>query len=124
MFNLVEGLIDHQILGIDHVRDMPVHVPLYDWLFPGLGGSGPDSAWLAPLARRAWRRGIGGGIRSPGATRLKHVGPIRFEESVRPRADWFLLGLGSAHAAAPSAAATSWTVARAVRPTPMSVADA
>ena len=53
MFNLVEGLIDHQILGIDHVRDMPVHVPLYDWLFPGLGGSGPDSAWLAPLARRA-----------------------------------------------------------------------
>ena len=38
VFNLVEGLIDHQLLGIHHVRDMPVHVPMYDWLFLGIGG--------------------------------------------------------------------------------------
>lgn len=40
IFNLVEGLIDHHMLGIHHVRDMPVHVPLYDWLFLGIGGLG------------------------------------------------------------------------------------
>jgi uncharacterized membrane protein len=38
VFNLVEGIIDHLILGIHHVRDLPVHVPLYDWLFLALGG--------------------------------------------------------------------------------------
>jgi uncharacterized membrane protein len=37
-FNLVEGLIDHHVLKLHHVRDMPVHVPLYDWLFLFLGG--------------------------------------------------------------------------------------
>jgi uncharacterized membrane protein len=40
LFNLVEGLIDHQILGLHHVRDLPVHVPLYDWLFLLIGGVG------------------------------------------------------------------------------------
>lgn len=40
IFNLVEGLIDHHLLGIHHVRDMPAHVPLYDWLFLGIGGVG------------------------------------------------------------------------------------
>lgn len=40
VFNLVEGLIDHHLLGIHHVRDLPVHVPLYDWLFLALGGLG------------------------------------------------------------------------------------
>jgi uncharacterized membrane protein len=40
IFNLVEGLIDHEILGIHHVRDLPVHMPLYDWLFLGIGGVG------------------------------------------------------------------------------------
>jgi uncharacterized membrane protein len=40
VFNLVEGLIDHHILGIHHVRDMPIHVPMYDWLFLGIGGLG------------------------------------------------------------------------------------
>lgn len=39
-FNLVEGVIDHHLLGLHHVRDMPVHVPLYDWLFLGIGGLG------------------------------------------------------------------------------------
>jgi uncharacterized membrane protein len=38
LFNLVEGIIDHHLLGLHHVRDLPVHVPLYDWLFLGVGG--------------------------------------------------------------------------------------
>jgi uncharacterized membrane protein len=40
VFNLVEGLIDHVILGIHHVRDLPVHVPAYDWIFLLVGGVG------------------------------------------------------------------------------------
>jgi uncharacterized membrane protein len=40
LFNLAEGIIDHQLLGLHHVRDLPVHVPIYDWLFLGLGGLG------------------------------------------------------------------------------------
>jgi uncharacterized membrane protein len=39
-FNLVEGLIDHHLLNLHHVRDLPVHVPVYDWLFLGVGGLG------------------------------------------------------------------------------------
>jgi uncharacterized membrane protein len=27
-FNLVEGLVDHHVLGLHHIRDLPVHVPL------------------------------------------------------------------------------------------------
>lgn len=40
IFNLLEGIADHQVLGIHHVRDMPVHVPVYDWLFLAIGGAG------------------------------------------------------------------------------------
>jgi uncharacterized membrane protein len=39
-FNVVEGFIDHHLLGLHHVRDLPSHVPLYDWLFLGIGGAG------------------------------------------------------------------------------------
>ena len=39
-FNLVEGLIDHHLLGLHHVRDVPAHIPLYDWLFLGVAGIG------------------------------------------------------------------------------------
>jgi uncharacterized membrane protein len=39
-FNLVEGVIDHHLLQLHHVRDLPAHVPLYDWLFLGFGGLG------------------------------------------------------------------------------------
>ena len=39
-FNLVEGLIDHHLLGIHHVRDLPAHVPAYDWVFLAVGGLG------------------------------------------------------------------------------------
>jgi uncharacterized membrane protein len=40
LFNLVEGLVDHHLLGIHHVRDMPAHLPAYDWLFLVVGGLG------------------------------------------------------------------------------------
>jgi uncharacterized membrane protein len=39
-FNLVEGLIDHHLLDLHHVRDLPVHVPVYDWIFLVVGGVG------------------------------------------------------------------------------------
>lgn len=39
-FNLLEGVIDHHLLNLHHVRDLPVHVPLYDWLFLAVGGLG------------------------------------------------------------------------------------
>jgi len=38
VFNLVEGLIDHQVLGLHHVRDLPEYVPAYDWIFLAVGG--------------------------------------------------------------------------------------
>ena len=40
IFNLVEGIVDHHLLELHHVRDVPVHVPLYDWLFLAIGGVG------------------------------------------------------------------------------------
>lgn len=40
VFNLVEGIVDHHILGLHHVRDMPIHIVSYDWLFLGIGGIG------------------------------------------------------------------------------------
>ena len=39
-FNLVEGVIDHHLLSLHHVRDLPVHVPAYDWIFLTIGGVG------------------------------------------------------------------------------------
>jgi uncharacterized membrane protein len=49
LFNLVEGIIDHHILDLHHVRDLPVHVPLYDWIFVLVGGLGMIALgwWLA-----------------------------------------------------------------------------
>jgi uncharacterized membrane protein len=65
LFNLVEGVIDHHLLGLHHVRDLPEHVPAYDWIFLLVGGVGFIAAgWalsragaeadltLAPFARR------------------------------------------------------------------------
>jgi uncharacterized membrane protein len=40
LFNLVEGVIDHHVLNIHHVRDLPVHVPSYDWIFLLVAGAG------------------------------------------------------------------------------------
>jgi uncharacterized membrane protein len=39
-FNLVEGVIDHHLLELHHVRDLPIHLPLYDWMFLLIGGVG------------------------------------------------------------------------------------
>jgi uncharacterized membrane protein len=39
-FNLVEGTINHHVLGLHHVRDLPVHVPAFDWAFLLIGGVG------------------------------------------------------------------------------------
>lgn len=59
LFNLVEGIVDHHLLDLHHVRDLPVHQPSFDWLFLGLGGVGfialgwamarhpPDAGWSA-----------------------------------------------------------------------------
>jgi uncharacterized membrane protein len=44
-FNLVEGVINHHLLEVHHVRDIPIHVPLYDWLFLALGGVALAIAW-------------------------------------------------------------------------------
>jgi uncharacterized membrane protein len=52
LFNLVEGVVNHHLLELHHVRDVPVHVPAYDWLFLGVGGIGLIVVgWL--LAREA-----------------------------------------------------------------------
>jgi uncharacterized membrane protein len=39
-FNLVEGIVDHHLLELHHVRDLPQHVPAYDWAFLLVGGVG------------------------------------------------------------------------------------
>jgi uncharacterized membrane protein len=38
VFNLLEGIVDHHLLELHHVRDLPVHVPAYDWTFLVVGG--------------------------------------------------------------------------------------
>jgi uncharacterized membrane protein len=54
LFNLVEGIIDHEILNLHHVRDLPVRVPTYDWIFLGVFGIG--LILLGALLSRADRR--------------------------------------------------------------------
>ena len=39
VFNLVEGIVDHHVLELHHVRDLPMHVPAYDWVFLAVGGA-------------------------------------------------------------------------------------
>jgi uncharacterized membrane protein len=40
LFNLIEGIIDHQILNLHHVKDLPIHIPILDWLFLLIAGLG------------------------------------------------------------------------------------
>jgi uncharacterized membrane protein len=50
-FNLVEGVIDHHLLQLHHVRDLPVHVPAYDYAFLLVAGVLPTVVgWM--LTRR------------------------------------------------------------------------
>jgi uncharacterized membrane protein len=39
-FNLVEGVVDHHLLQLHHVRDIPAHIPEWDWIFLLFGGVG------------------------------------------------------------------------------------
>jgi uncharacterized membrane protein len=52
LFNLVEGVVDHHLLQIHHVRDLPLHIPAYDFLFLAVAGFGFVAAGFA-LSR--WR---------------------------------------------------------------------
>jgi uncharacterized membrane protein len=45
-FNVVEGIIDHHVLGIHHVMDLPAHDPLLDWLFLALSVLVGIGGWL------------------------------------------------------------------------------
>lgn len=38
LFNLAEGAVDHHLLQLHHVVDVPAHVPAMDWIFLGVGG--------------------------------------------------------------------------------------
>lgn len=40
IFNLMEGIINHHLLQLHHVRDLPVHMPAYDYFFLLVGGIG------------------------------------------------------------------------------------
>ena len=52
VFNLIEGVVDHHLLQLHHVRDLPVHVPLYDWGFLAVGGVLPIVlGWLLARTR-------------------------------------------------------------------------
>ena len=62
-FNLVEGVIDHHLLQLHHVRDVPVHVPAYDWIFLAVAGLGS----------------------SPRAGRCRETGPPRLVPPAWPR---------------------------------------
>lgn len=46
-FNLVEGTINHHVLELHHVRDLPAYNEVYDWVFIILGGIGLILAGLA-----------------------------------------------------------------------------
>jgi uncharacterized membrane protein len=52
-FNLAEGIVDHHLLGLHHVRDLPQHVPFYDWAFLIVGGIAMILIGLALRDRRA-----------------------------------------------------------------------
>jgi uncharacterized membrane protein len=52
-FNLVEGVIDHQLLELHHVRDLPHHVPAYDWVFLALSAVIAAAGWLMARGSRA-----------------------------------------------------------------------
>lgn len=59
IFNLVEGIIDHQILGLHHVNET---VPRSQWLYWDLG----FLLWGALMLIGGWRLYKSGKLRSPG----------------------------------------------------------
>ena len=65
-FNLIEGTLSHHVLELHHVRDLPAHDPLYDWLF--LLGAGAGLVLLG-LALREGRQPAPLGERRSGMER-------------------------------------------------------
>lgn len=51
LFNFIEGLIDHHILGIHHVVER-LHLSIYDYLFLGSGVALSATGWLLIRAGR------------------------------------------------------------------------
>lgn len=49
-FNVAEGVTDHHLLGLHHVRDVPTHMPVYDWVFLAVGVGFVVAGWA--LSRR------------------------------------------------------------------------
>ena len=39
-FNFFEAVINHHLLQLHHVRDIPAYMPVYDGLYLGIGGAG------------------------------------------------------------------------------------
>ena len=65
LFNLVEGVVDHHLLSLHHVRDLPVHLPLYDWIFLVVGGVGFSVlGWV--ISRRSESARVWASGRTPG----------------------------------------------------------
>jgi uncharacterized membrane protein len=60
LFNVFEGVIDHHLLQLHHVRDLPMHEPLYDWLFLAIGGVGLIVAGRVMM--RPSRRAVNGTV--------------------------------------------------------------
>jgi uncharacterized membrane protein len=47
-------VIDHHVLSLHHVRDLPHHMPVYDWVFLAVGGIGLIFlGWLLSRTRKA-----------------------------------------------------------------------
>jgi uncharacterized membrane protein len=65
-FNLIEGVVDHHLLELHHVRDLPAHVPFYDWLFLAVGGVGFIALGFYLRAPRARSSAPGASGRAPG----------------------------------------------------------
>ena len=61
-FNLAEGVINHHLLQLHHVRDLPMHVPAYDYAFLLIGGFGFIAIGWA-LTRGQVQNGIAGETR-------------------------------------------------------------
>ncbi len=68
-FNLVEGILNHHLLELHHVRDLPQHVPAYDWIFLAVGGIGFILAGLALRAGQRERAPVYGAERRNGRER-------------------------------------------------------
>ena len=67
VFNLVEGIVDHHLLELHHVRDEPVHMPLYDWVFLAVGGVGfVLLGWLLTRGEAGVREGASPRSHTPG----------------------------------------------------------